>query len=137
MTAQCTRATFSVEGRFPGLNEYTCACRAHAQAGGNIKRRETAKVARAAKGMPAVRWPVTVKIEFYEKDRRRDVDNIEFGTKFILDGLVKAGVIPDDSQKYVWQVVPWVGIDKDQPRVVVTVETAKGGRDVPWRGQEV
>lgn len=132
--ATCTRLTFSVDGRLCGLNEYTSTCRSNPRAGGSIKRRETNRVARAAKGLPAMRWPVRVSVKWYERDRRRDVDNVEFGMKFVLDGLVKAGVIPDDSRRYVDQVSHWVGVDKGNPRVVVTVETVKGGRDVPERG---
>lgn len=41
---------------------------------------------------------VSVTLEFYFPDkRRRDPDNYGFSAKFLLDGLVKAGVLSDDS----------------------------------------
>ena len=36
-----------------------------------------------------------------EPDRRRDIDNISAGKKYILDALVVLGVLPDDSWKHV------------------------------------
>jgi len=38
---------------------------------------------------------------WYEKNKRRDPDNISASKKFILDALVKAGILPDDNWKYV------------------------------------
>lgn len=41
---------------------------------------------------------VSVTLEFFFPDkRRRDPDNHAFAAKFLLDGLVKAGVLTDDS----------------------------------------
>jgi Holliday junction resolvase RusA-like endonuclease len=42
-----------------------------------------------------------VRFEWHEKTKRRDADNIAFAKKFILDALVKMGVLPNDSRKYV------------------------------------
>jgi Holliday junction resolvase RusA-like endonuclease len=39
--------------------------------------------------------------EWHEKTKRRDADNIASAKKFILDALVKNGVLVDDSRKYV------------------------------------
>lgn len=49
--------------------------------------------------------PCWIAIEWREKTRRRDVDNIQSSTKFILDSLVKNNVLVDDSRKYVVNVV--------------------------------
>lgn len=43
---------------------------------------------------------VSIYIAFFEKDNRRDDDNVTGGAKFILDALTQAGIIPDDSPKY-------------------------------------
>lgn len=41
---------------------------------------------------------VSITLEFYFPDkRRRDPDNYGFAAKFIADGLVKAGILTDDS----------------------------------------
>ena len=36
-----------------------------------------------------------------EENKRRDLDNICFAKKFILDALVQAGVLQDDNRKIV------------------------------------
>lgn len=50
-----------------------------------------------------VKKPIVILIDYYE-GKRRDVDNIQSSQKFILDSLVEAGVLVDDSQKYVKQI---------------------------------
>jgi hypothetical protein len=42
-----------------------------------------------------------LEINWFVKDYRTDSDNIFFAVKFILDGIVKAGVLPGDSRRYV------------------------------------
>lgn len=43
---------------------------------------------------------VTCTVTFYEDTMRRDDDNVISGCKYLLDGLVTAGIIKDDSPKY-------------------------------------
>ena len=42
-----------------------------------------------------------MRFEWHEKTKKRDADNIASAKKFILDALVKMGVLQDDSRKYV------------------------------------
>ena len=58
---------------------------------------------------------------WYSKDIRRDPDNIEHGQKYILDGLVRAGILPNDGIKNVGGgKVHAFFKDKSNPRVEVT-----------------
>ena len=61
-----------------------------------------------------------VAIGIYAKDyTRRDLDN---QATSILDGLVAAGVIPDDSTKYVRSLlIDFLGVDKNDPRAKITI----------------
>lgn len=59
------------------------------------------KQAIASKSLHKINWPVIVVFEWHEKTKRRDADNIASAKKFILDALVKQGVLIDDSRKYV------------------------------------
>lgn len=62
-----------------------------------------------------------VKIKFYFKTHaRRDIDNMN--QKFLLDGLVKAGIIKDDSTKVIGQVTVTPDYDKNNPRTEITIE---------------
>ena len=67
-----------------------------------------------------------VSIFIWTKDRtRRDLDN---QATSILDALVAAGVIPDDSMKYVISLqVEFMGVDKNDPRAEVTVRKEDDG----------
>lgn len=60
-------------------------------------------------------------ITWYEPNGRRDPDNVMAGQKFMLDALVHAGVIPNDSQKYIAGIVHRFRVDKQNPRVEVEI----------------
>ena len=64
-----------------------------------------------------VKKPVVILIDYYE-GKRRDVDNIQSSQKFILDSLVEAGVLVDDSQKYVKQIYHRIFNSKKEYSVV-------------------
>ncbi|MBQ2672607.1 RusA family crossover junction endodeoxyribonuclease [Candidatus Saccharibacteria bacterium] len=65
--------------------------------------------------------PLKVSVFIWEKDRtRRDLDN---QATSILDALVEAGVIADDSVKVVQELnVRMMGIDKFDPHALVEIE---------------
>ena len=62
---------------------------------------------------------VVVKFHWFEPDRRRDPDNICFAKKFIMDSLVKQGILQDDSWKYVKGFVDCFSVDREDPRIEV------------------
>lgn len=119
-------ARFTIAGRMCGLNDYVAAERTNRFKAAGIKQRETerARVACVAQGVPSFPpdRPVRVRFTWYERDRRRDVDNVAFAKKFVLDGMVLAGVIRDDSRRYVAATADDVLTDRDDPRVEVEVE---------------
>ena len=60
-----------------------------------------------------------------EPDRKRDIDNIAAGKKYILDALVGLGVLKDDSWKYVKGFLPeYFEADKNNWGVRVRIEEA-------------
>jgi len=115
---------FIIYGRLDGLNEYTKSNRSN-KFKGNATKKDNEKIVsayiRAHKLRRVYNYPVALKITWYEKDKRRDVDNITFATKFIQDALVKCGVLENDSQKYVNRVIHDVRVDKDNPRIEVEI----------------
>lgn len=87
--------------KLPSLNEYVNACRSNPYVGAKMKKDSEELIGWFIKKIAPFRNPVEVSFTWVEPNRRRDVDNISFAKKFILDALVKNGVLQDDSQKYV------------------------------------
>ena len=115
-------ARFTIQGRFPSLNDYVAAERANRRYGASMKRKETKRVAEAAKDTPHMASPVIVAFKWVEPNLRRDVDNVAFAHKFILDGLVAAGVLDGDSRKHVIGLQDeFTEPDPDNPRVEITI----------------
>jgi len=109
-----------IPGRLPGLNEIIAAAKEHFGSYANMKDEYTASIAWLAKKLPKYE-KVALIITWYEPDKRRDLDNIMAGQKFILDGLVAAGTIPNDSQKYVRGIIHRFKVDRKNPRVEVEI----------------
>lgn len=104
------------------LNTYIKALNAHYHAGNAIKQQETDYVYFTAieqKLKPITQYPVTVWFVWYSKNERKDIDNVCFAKKFILDGLVKAKILSNDSRKYVEGFRDVFCIDKKNPRVEI------------------
>lgn len=113
---------FVINGRLDGLNEYINACRDNKYRANTMKRENEFMVfiaIKQAKLKKVTKYPVCLHITFYEPNYRRDLDNISFATKFILDALVKSGVLEDDGQKYVGGLEYEFKKSKENPRIEV------------------
>lgn len=95
--------------------------------GAKLKRESTefCAIHAASLKVKGIGFPVKLKIVWYEKDIRRDIDNVAAGgTKMILDGLVNSGVLKDDSRRYVKEISHFFPEpDKVRPRVEIELET--------------
>ena len=72
--------------------------------------------------------PVTppVEIDFvWYNNGRKDPDNIRIASKMIIDGLVKASILPEDNQKIIKGFTDTFHKDTDDPRVEVTIRSIK------------
>lgn len=94
------RYKFSIDAKLPGCNEYIRACRGNKYEAAQMKRTVEMVVGNRARDLPQIMGPVRIYFTWREGDRRRDLDNVAFAKKFILDGLVKAGVLPDDNRRH-------------------------------------
>lgn len=115
--------SFVVGQKLPTLNEYTLACRGNKYAGAKFKKDiETILGWYIIKAkLPKVDRAVIIHFEWHEKTKRRDADNIASAKKFILDALVKQGVLIDDSRRYVTGFTDTI-IDDTKDYVVVSIE---------------
>lgn len=117
--------TLTIPDRLPSLNEYTRACRSNKYTGAKMKKEAEEIIGWNIKlRLKDIHFdaPVRLKFRWFEPNRRRDLDNVAFAKKFILDALVKNGVLPDDGPKYVIGFTDEFFIDKDHPRVEVDIE---------------
>lgn len=63
-----------------------------------------------------------MRFEWHERTKRRDADNIASAKKYILDALVKNGVLADDSRKYVKGFYDTIIDDKEDFVIVELIE---------------
>lgn len=118
-----------IPGPLPGLNEYIAAERDHRQKGAKLKRDAQWIVEICAKKQlrgfrPS--GPVQMNYTWYERDRRRDKDNVSsFGRKVIQDGLVKAGILKNDGWAQIEGFSDEFRVDAKRPRIEVEIEEVK------------
>ena len=115
------KQVFTIQGELPDFNSIIEASKQHWAQYYSFKQRYTNLVwlcARAAL-KPFQEFPVDFSIHWYCKDKRKDKDNISAGKKFIFDGLIRAGIIPSDSWRYVGNFEDKFYLDRANPRIVV------------------
>jgi len=116
---------FTIPGRLASLNDYTASCRSNAHVGNAMKKKQERLITDALTAQqvkPVENYPVILNIIWYESSERRDVDNITFAVKFVMDALKACGVIVDDSRRYVTGINHTVKTDKSNPRIEVEIK---------------
>lgn len=112
------RNWFLIDSKLGSMNDYTKACRTHWSVGAEYKRSVESligwsiKRAKVKGDLQATEKPVEVFIEWHERTRKRDCDNIQSAQKFILDALQHFKIIKNDSRKYIKQIHHKVVDDK-------------------------
>ena len=83
----------------PDLNKYIHQERTSRYSGAKIKKEWTniTKMLAIANKLKPMQSPVEVYVSFYKKNKKVDKDNLLVNIKFLLDGLVAAGVLHDDG----------------------------------------
>jgi Holliday junction resolvase RusA-like endonuclease len=115
-----------ISGEFMQLNDYIRTERGNRFAAADIKESETARAESACDGVPTLSaYPVDITFHWYREDRRTDPDNIAFASKFILDGMVKAGVLKDDGMHEIRSITHLFTVNKACPGVEITVKSVE------------
>jgi hypothetical protein len=123
------RACLVIPGALCGLNEIVLAARSNMFAGASQKKKETRRCMQAIQAcqIPVFNRPVEVVFRWFEKDLRRDPDNICAGAKFALDALVELGRIPDDSRRWISGIShEFPPADKKAPRIEIAIISDEG-----------
>lgn len=97
------RVTVAIPHRFPGINEMIAFAKkgSGGKAYSRMKKKYTSIAFRVFVLSPILFQDAYIKAIWNERTKRRDPDNVMGGIKFILDGMVTSGLLPDDTQKVV------------------------------------
>lgn len=120
--------TLVIEGQLPNLNEYTRACRGNKFMGAKMKKDAEQWISGfIMQQLKGVHFEGTVELSFrwYEPNKKRDLDNICFAKKFVLDALVSNGIIVADGWKGVKGFTDKFFVDKEFPRIEVDIKAVQ------------
>jgi len=114
---------FTVKGQLADLNKHDGANRSNKFVGAKLKKDMTDIVAWQVKSKPPVENPCIITFHWYYSSKH-DFDNIRFSCKYILDGMVKAGVLKNDNQKWVlgFGGDNFIKVNKGQEKVIIEAE---------------
>ena len=114
---------YEITTKLPSLNDYIRVCRSNKFQAAKYKRDIEANIGVFLTRMP--RWTKPIKIHFHwvEGNKKRDLDNICFAKKFILDAMVKYGKLSDDNRNYVYAFTDTFSYSKDgTSKVILMIE---------------
>jgi hypothetical protein len=114
-----------IPGPLPGMNEMIAAAKGSGGRGraySAMKKKWSAEAASRAIGKERHLGRVLVSFAWYEPNRKRDLDNVAAAKKFILDGLVTAGVIKSDGWSTIAALEDDFYVNENRPGCLVTIE---------------
>lgn len=95
------KAICKIDMKLPSANEYIQVCRANQYKAAKFKKNIEDDICMFTYKLPKFENPVKIHFHWIEANKKRDLDNVAFGKKFILDALVKSGKLKNDNHKYV------------------------------------
>ncbi len=120
------KQTLIIPGRLPGLNEIIKFSKerkgkyfAYHQQKLEIEQRIAGHI--LACNFCLYTGKVFIRFTWVEENKDRDPDNIAAGKKFILDALVKKGVILSDGWKHIGGFTDTFSVDKNNPHIKVDI----------------
>lgn len=120
---------FTIHGRLANLNDYVNACRTNRIKGNRIRRENQDICVWEIKSQLKrihIDKPVILHFAWYERNRKRDHDNVSsFGRKVIQDALVECGILKDDGWDYIVGFTDEFYIDNRNPRIEVEIEVVE------------
>lgn len=121
--AQENRMRLVFEGKLPGLNDYTKACRTNPHVGAAMKKKVEKGLLNQLSDYDGAMNIRGARVNFlwYEGNKRRDKDNIAFAKKFVLDALVSKGILLDDGWNGVASFRDSFAVEPGEERVEVEI----------------
>lgn len=110
-----------IKMKLPSANDYIDVCRTNKFKAAQFKRDVENQIALFLKRLPRFEQPIRIRFHWIEENKRRDLDNIAFAKKFILDTLVKLGKLKDDNRKCVTMFTDTFGYS-DEAKVILDIQ---------------
>ena len=124
LNGDITHKTLMIKGRLDNLNDYTKANRTDPRVGNRMKKMKedyiTSFILEQLRGIQ-FEGKVYLHFRWIEPNRQRDLDNVCFAKKFILDAMVKAGKLKDDNRRFVTAFTDTFSYG-DTTKVILTIE---------------
>lgn len=95
------KAICKIDMKLPSCNEYIQVCRTNPYKAAKFKLNLEEDICLFTYKLPKFVKPVKIHFHWIESNKKRDLDNISFSKKFILDALVKSGKLKNDNHKFV------------------------------------
>lgn len=92
-----------IDYKFENLNSIINKSRSNPYYANKVKQKETEIARLHFVGKKITSFPITIKFKWHIKSKIADLDNML--PKSILDGMVKAGAIPNDNVKYINKII--------------------------------
>lgn len=108
--------------KLPSLNEYINITRTNKFAGSKMKKQIQNDLSWYIKRLPKYDKPIKIIFTWCEANNRRDLDNICFGKKFILDSMQECGIISNDNRKCVTAFEDKFPIPNKEYKVEIEIE---------------
>ena len=93
---------YELDMKLPSLNDYIRVCRCNKYTANKYKADIEREIGFRLMKMPKWTKPIKIKFHWVESNKKRELDNICFSKKFILDAMVKHGKLTDDNRNYVY-----------------------------------
>lgn len=115
---------YEINMKLPSLNDYTKWCRGNKFLANKKKAQIELEISLFLMTMPKWNNPIKIHFHWIEGNKKRDLDNICFAKKFILDSMVKYGKLKDDNRKCVTAFTDSFSYGKET-KVILEIEEVK------------
>lgn len=114
-----------IKGELPSLNEYIHQINRNRYLGNRMKQETQEAIQWAVRSQIArgckITKPVAIHFLWASRTAKKDIDNVAFAKKFILDSFVNMGLIPNDTRKWVRGFSDEFTVDRKNPHIEVEI----------------
>jgi Holliday junction resolvase RusA-like endonuclease len=114
-----------IDMKLPSLNDYIKVCRSNKFQAAKYKKDIEQQIGLFLIKMPKFTKPIKIHFTWIEGNKKRDLDNICFAKKFILDAMQKYGKLENDNRNYVYAFTDSFEYGKET-KVILEIEEKDG-----------